>query len=461
MQAIALILAAGRGTRMKSELIKVLHPILGQPMVMWPIHAAQKAGLKPCLVVGHQEEKVRSTLRDEDLLFARQVVPRGTGDAVLSAFDVLPQEGVVLVCCGDTPLLRTETLSMLMEAHQGHLATVLTATIQDPASYGRIVRDSQGNVQEIVEASEATYEQLAIQEINTGCYVFDIAWLRTVLPKFQPHQPKNEIYLTDAIAYAAQDGRAQSLLLKDFDECQGVNDRWALAQASNILQQRVLQSHALAGVTFEAPQSNHVDASVRLGSEIVIERGVILKGTTEIHNHVRIGAYSVIENSVVQEEVEVMPHCHIAHAAIGAKVRVGPFARLREGTVLAQSCRIGNFVETKKAVLEAGAKINHLSYVGDSHVGERVNVGAGTITCNYDGFQKHQTVIEEGAFIGSNSALVAPVRIGKGAIVGAGSTITKDVLSDSIAVVRPEQKTLDGAAARFRARAKAKKEKQR
>lgn len=458
MQAIALILAAGRGTRMKSELIKVLHPILGKAMVMWPIHAAQEAGLKPCLVVGHQEEKVRSALCNEDLLFARQVVPRGTGDAVLSAFDVLPQEGVVLVCCGDTPLLRTKTLAMLMNAHQGQLATVLTAKISDPASYGRIVRDDQGNVQEIVEASEATHEQLAIQEINTGCYVFDIAWLRTVLPKFQPHQPKNEIYLTDAIEYAAKEGKAQSLLLKDFDECQGVNDRWALAQASKILQQRVLKSHALAGVTFEAPESNHVDASVRLGIEVIVERGAILRGDTEVGNNTRIGAYSVIEDSIVQEEADILPHCHISRANIGIDVRVGPFARLREGTVLAHSCRIGNFVETKKAVLEEGAKVNHLSYVGDAHVGERVNVGAGTITCNYDGFQKHQTIIEEGAFIGSNSALVAPVRIGKGAIVGAGSTITQDVLSDSIAVVRSAQKTLDGAAVRFRARAKAKKE---
>ena len=459
MQAIALILAAGRGTRMKSELIKVLHPILGKPMVMWPIHAAQEAGLRPCLVVGHQEEKVRAALSHEDILFARQAVPRGTGDAVLSAFDVLPQEGAVLVCCGDTPLLRTQTLSMLMNAHEGNLATVLTAHIGEPASYGRIVRNEDGKVQEIVEASEATQDQLAIQEINTGCYVFDIGWLRSVLPKFQPHQPKNEIYLTDAIAYAAQEGKAQSLLLKDFDECQGVNDRWALAQAAKVLQKRVLKEHALAGVTFEDPDSNHVDASVCLGSEIVVERGVILRGETQIANHVRIGAYSVIENSLVQERSTILPHCHIAHADIGTDVRIGPFARLREGTVLSESCRIGNFVETKKAVLEEGSKVNHLSYVGDAHVGKRVNVGAGTITCNYDGFQKHQTILEEGAFIGSNSALVAPVRIGSGAIVAAGSTITQDVLSDSIAVVRPEQKTLEGAATRFRARAKAKKEK--
>ena len=460
MQAIALILAAGKGTRMKSELIKVLHPILGKAMVMWPIHAAQEAGLKPCLVVGHQEEKVRTALATEDLLFARQAVPRGTGDAVLSAFDVLPKEGVVLVCCGDTPLLRTQTLSMLMDAHQGSLATVLTAKIDEPAAYGRIVRDEQGHVQEIVEASEATQEQLSIQEINTGCYVFDIAWLRTVLPTFQPHQPKNEIYLTDAIAHAAKEGKAKSLLLKDFDECQGVNDRWALAQASKILQQRVLKTHALAGVTFEDPDSNHVDASVRFEAEVVVERGAILRGKTEIGSHVRIGAYSVIENSFVREEVEILPHCHIVHSKIGSNTRIGPFARLREGTVLSQSCRIGNFVETKKSVLEKGAKVNHLSYVGDAHIGEDVNVGAGTITCNYDGFQKYKTVIENGAFIGSNSALVAPVRIGKGAIVGAGSTITQDVLSDSIAVVRPEQKTLEGAATRFRVRAKAKKERE-
>ena len=458
MQAIALILAAGRGTRMKSELIKVLHPILGIPMVMWPIRAAQQAGLQPCLVVGHQEERVRTTLATEHVLFARQETPRGTGDAVLSAFDVLPQEGSVLVCCGDTPLLRTQTLSMLLEAHKGNLATVLTAKIDTPASYGRIVRDQHGSVQEIVEASEATAEQLLIQEINTGCYVFDIAWLRSVLPSFLPHQPKNEIYLTDAIAHAAQHGKAKSLLLEDFDECQGVNDRWALAQAARILQQRVLRKHALSGVTFEDPTSNSVEASVSIDAEVFIERGVILRGNTELHHHVHVGAYSVLEDSVVLERAKIRPHCHIVQAHIGTDVQVGPFARLREGTTLGSACRVGNFVETKKATLAAGAKINHLSYVGDATIGEKVNVGAGTITCNYDGFQKHQTIIEEGAFIGSNSALVAPVRIGRGAIVGAGSTITQDVLSDSIALVRSEQKSIADAAPRFRARAKAKKE---
>ena len=458
MHAMALILAAGQGTRMKSKLIKVLHPILGIPMVMWPIQAARKAGLQPCLVVGHQEEKVRAALEGEDVLFARQAVPRGTGDAVLCAFDVLPNDGSVLVCCGDTPLLRTKTLADLLAAHQGNLATVLTAYIEEPASYGRIVRDSSGMVQAIVEASEATAEQLAITEINTGCYVFDIAWLRSVLPLFLPHQPKNEIYLTDAIEHAAKEGRVGAVVLRDFDECQGVNDRWALAQATEILQERIIQQHAFNGVTFDAPKSNHVDAHVVIAAEVHIERGVVLKGNTSIGTESEIQVCSVIENSKIGENVRILSHCHVAHTVIKDAVQIGPFARLREGTILEENSRIGNFVETKKTTMAKGAKANHLSYIGDASIGEGVNIGAGTITCNYDGLNKHRTTIEKGAFIGSNTALVAPVRIGEGAIVGAGSTITKEVLSDSIAIARSIQKNVEGAASRFRARAQSKKE---
>ena len=459
MHAMALILAAGQGTRMKSKLIKVLHPILGMPMVMWPIQAARNAGLQPCLVVGHQEELVRSALEGEEILFARQPVPRGTGDAVLCAFHVLPQEGAVLVCCGDTPLLRSKTLALLLQAHEGLLATVLTATIHDPASYGRIIRDSKGMVKEIVEASEATPEQLAIQEINTGCYVFDIAWLRSVLPKFQPHQPKNEIYLTDALAYAAKEGRVGAVSLEDFEECQGVNDRWALSQAVEILQERIIQKHALNGVTFDAPNSNHIDADVVIAPEVCIERGVVLKGHTSIGSDSSVGVSSVIIDSDIGENVRILPYCHVEQTVIKDFVQIGPFARLREGTVLEEECRIGNFVETKKTKLARGAKANHLSYLGDASVGEGVNIGAGTITCNYDGFHKHPTVIEKGAFIGSNTALVAPVRVGENAIVGAGSTITKDVLSDSIAISRSVQRNVDGAASRFRARVQSTKEK--
>ena len=459
MKAIALILAAGRGTRMKSELIKVLHPILGTPMVMWPIQAARQAGLSPCLVVGHQEDRVRAALKDEvDISFATQAVPRGTGDAVLCAFPALPESGQMLVCCGDTPLLRAQTLATLLQSHHGNLATVLTAKIDDPASYGRIVRDASGAVLEIVEASEASPEQLEITEINTGCYVFDIAWLRSILPSFLPHQPKNEIYLTDAIAHAAERGKAQAVVLQDFEECQGVNDRWALSQAAQVLQHRICKELALSGVGFEDPSSNTIEKTVEIAAEAYIERGAILRGKTTIGSHTIVGAYSTIENSQIASRVSIQPYTHIADAKVAAHCRIGPYARLREGSILEESCRIGNFVETKKTMFAKGAKANHLSYVGDAEVGEAVNIGAGTITCNYDGFQKHKTTIEEGAFIGSNSALVAPVHIGAKAIVGAGSTISKDVPSDSIAIVRSPQKNLAGAAPRFRAKCKAAKE---
>ena len=280
-----------------------------------------------------------------------------------------------------------------------------------------------------------------------------------MLPSFSPHPPKNEIYLTDAIALAAKEGKAQAVVLSDFDECQGVNDRWALAEASRILQERVCQRLALQGVGFEDPLSNTIEESVEIAPEAYIERGAILRGNTQIGAHTRIGAYSIIENSHIAAHVSVRPYTHIEHAKVGENCRLGPYARLREGTVLSERCHIGNFVETKKSTFANGSKANHLSYVGDASVGERVNIGAGTITCNYDGFQKHKTIIDEGAFIGSNSSLVAPVQIGSGAIVGAGSTIAKNVPSDSIAIVRSTQKNVEGAAPRFRAKCKAAKEK--
>ena len=450
MEGTAVILAAGKGTRMHSSRIKVLHDILGVPMVAWPIQIAQSVGLSPLLVVGHQETEVREALADKDIHFARQPIPKGTGDAVRCALTELPETGRMVVMAGDAPLFRRETLEKLMSAHGDSYVTVLTAVIDEPGSYGRIIRDDACQPLRITEAAEATPEEKEITEINTGVYVFDVAWLRSVLPDFQPHPPKNEIYLTDAVELAAQLGKAQAVVLDDPREADGVNDRWALAEATRRLQMRVIQAHAMAGVTFEDPHSNTVECFVSLDQDVTIERGAILRGNTRVGANSRIGAYTVLCHTKVANDVHIKPHTHSESAVIGTGSVVGPFARLREGTQLDRQVKVGNFVETKKAHFHAGAKASHLSYIGDATIGEAANIGAGTITCNYDGFSKFKTKVGAGAFIGSNTALVAPVDIGADSIVGAGSVISKKVPSGSIALTRSPQETLEGGAIRFR-----------
>ena len=448
---IALILAAGKGTRMKSKTIKVLHPILGQPMLQWSVDVAREAGLDPWVVVGHQEEKVRKTMEGEGLHFVRQDIPKGTGHAVQCALPDLPKQGTLLVFFGDTPLFRAETLRKLLKYHEGYYATFLSAQLEDAASYGRIVRDSEGRALRIVEAANATPEELEINEINTGAAVFDLAWLHRILMGFPTHPPKGEVYLTDALEYAAKEGKAAAMVIEDKSEADGVNDRRDLAQASAILQDRIIQEHLKNGVSFEDPRSNTVEKNVQIGNDSWVGRGVILRGKTKIASDVFIDAYSMVEDCEVLEDVQINAYSHCYQAKIGKNSIIGPYARLREGTVLEKKAKIGNFVETKKTTMGEGAKANHLTYLGDSEVGANVNVGAGTITCNYDGFRKHKTKIGEGAFIGSNSSLVAPVEIGEGAIVGAGSVIVKEVPKDAISIARGRQANFDGRAAKFRA----------
>ena len=466
MNKVALILAAGRGTRMKSATNKVLHPLLGRSMVGWVIDAVEEAGLKPIVVVGHQGEQVRAAFENHEprIAFATQSIPKGTGHAVLSAISELPEEGLCVVMCGDTPLFRASTLNSLFEHHRseserkGHSiwVTVLSACVSEPAAYGRIVRDENGAPLRITEAANATKEELSINEINTGTYLFDLAWLRSILPTLSPHPPKQEIYLTDALELAADEGRAAVVAMKDPKECQGVNDRWALSEAQSSLQERIVREWASKGVGFEDPYSVTLEPAVELSSDVYIERGAILRGNSKLGTGVRVGAYSVIQDTLVAEDVVVHPYTHIVSAQIEDGVSVGPFARIREGTRLGEAVKIGNFVETKKANFESGSKASHLSYIGDAQVGSKANIGAGTITCNYDGYAKHKTNIGAGAFIGSNTALVAPVKVGAGAIIGAGSTITKSVSEDDISVARADQQTRPGAAKKFRARREAK-----
>ena len=431
---LAVILAAGLGTRMRSSLAKVLHPLCGRPMVAWVVEAVRHAGCEPVVVVHHQEDAVRAAL--PGVRCVRQEQPRGTGDAVRAASPALPAEGTVLVLPGDAPLLRAETLDALLRAHGEALCTVLSTRVERPGAYGRIVREG-GRVARIVEASEASAEELSIREVNSGIYAFDAAWLRErVLPTLRPHPPKDELYLTDAVALAAAEGRLQALCTEDARSLAGINDRVALAQAEDVLQERILEAHALAGVSFQRPATVRVEVDVEIAPDVLVEPGVVLGGRCRIGAGARIGAHAVLRDSLVAEGAVVKPASVLEGAQVGPEAEVGPFAHLRKGSRLERRCRVGNFVETKNTRIGEGAKASHLSYLGDADVGAGANVGAGTITCNYDGYAKHPTVIGAGAFIGSNSSLVAPLNVGEGALVGAGSTVTASVPAGALAIGR-------------------------
>jgi bifunctional UDP-N-acetylglucosamine pyrophosphorylase/glucosamine-1-phosphate N-acetyltransferase len=440
----AVVLAAGLGTRMRSPLAKVLHPLLGRPMVAWAVEALRAIGADVVVVVNHQEEAVRAAL--PGCRFARQESPRGTGDALRSALAELPATGRVLVTAGDTPLLTAEALRHVVASHQGDV-TVASFEVADPFGYGRIVRHADGTVS-IVEQVDCTPEQRLIREVNSGVYVFDAEYLRAELPRLEPHPPKGEFYLTDLVKGAAT-------VVSGFDASlfAGVNDRAALAEARAVLRRRINRAWAYSGVDFADLDQADVEVGVTLVPDAHLGIGVVLRGTSHIAGNV--GPHCVITNSTVEAGATVEPQSVLDGAIIRSGAVVGPFARLRPGSVIQAGARIGNFVEVKNTVVGEGAKANHLTYLGDAEVGARANVGAGTITCNYDGVSKHRTWIGAGAFIGSNTALVAPVSVGEGAIVGAGSTITEDVPSDAIALSRAPQRTRERMAEKLRSRYRA------
>jgi len=425
---------------MRSPLAKVLHPLLGRPMVGWVLDALD--GTEAILVVGHQAEAVSA--RFPGVPVAVQSVPLGTGDAVRAALPLLPASGPVVVAAGDTPLITRGTVQRLLAAHQGPV-TVASFEVADPTGYGRIVR--AGGVH-IVEETHCTPAERAIREVNSGLYVFEAAWLREVLPTLQPHPPKGEFYLTDLVGpEAAVVGGF------DADDFLGVNDRAALADARSRLRRRVNRAWALAGVDFADLEGTSVDADATLHAGAALGMGVVIEGRCEVAGEV--GHHSVLRDTTVAAGARVQAHSMCDGARIEAGAVVGPMARLRPGAVVEEGAHVGNFVEMKAARLGRGAKANHLAYLGDAEVGPGANVGAGTITCNYDGIRKHRTVIGAGAFIGSNAALVAPVRVGDGAIVGAGSVITADVPDDAIAVERSATRVTERSAERLRTRLRA------
>jgi bifunctional UDP-N-acetylglucosamine pyrophosphorylase / glucosamine-1-phosphate N-acetyltransferase len=450
-----IILAAGLGTRMKSATIKILHRAAGRPIIDYVLDlASDLSPHPPVMIVGYQREAVQESVGTR-ARFAVQEQQHGTGHAVLQAATILEAAGVeqkrVLILSGDVPLTRRETLQQLLAEHErsGNALTLLTMKLPDPAMYGRIVRDAEGAVTRIVEAKDASDEEKRIEEVNAGIYIFEGAHLFNNLRGLSPNNAQKEYYLTDLLQVIRDAGhRVGALVANDPIEAVGVNSRSELAQVESEIQRRVVARLMSEGVTFRNPSTVVIDSTVTIGADTVIYPFVTIEGNT------RIGEECVIEPGVHLVNVTVGDDVHLKtgtvaeDAIIEDEAAVGPYAHLRPGTQLGRKVKVGNFVETKKAVFGEGAKASHLSYIGDAEIGADVNIGAGTITCNYDGKNKHKTIIEDGAFIGSDSQLVAPIRIGRGAYVGAGSTITKDVPADSLALSRTPQRVVEGWATR-------------
>jgi bifunctional UDP-N-acetylglucosamine pyrophosphorylase/glucosamine-1-phosphate N-acetyltransferase len=456
-----IILAAGKGTRMKSDLPKGLHRVCGLPMVEHVGRAIRSAGVaRPIVVIGHGGETMQSTLGETyDFVWQREQL--GTGHAALMAAEALAgYDGPVIVAAGDTPMLQAETFSELLEAHRsaGAVATLASSIVDDPHGYGRIVRDANGGFRQIVEQKDTTDEQRAIREVNAALYIFDSKVLFRILPTLKNSNAQGEYYLTDVLeAIVAEGGVVIAKVFEDPDILVGINDRWQLAQADKEMRRRVIRRHALNGVTFLDIDSVSVGVDVSIGVDTVIEPQTILAGDTAIGNGCRIGPFTRIENSSVGNGTAIVAS-YLDRVRVGNDVWVGPYAHLRPDADLGNGVKIGNFVEIKKSNLGDGAKVNHLSYIGDATIGERSNIGAGTITCNYDGFVKSRTVIGSDAFVGSQSTLVAPVNIGDGAFVAAGSVITHEVPADAMAFGRARQETKEGRAAQWRKLKKAEKE---
>ncbi|MCC7071616.1 MAG: bifunctional UDP-N-acetylglucosamine diphosphorylase/glucosamine-1-phosphate N-acetyltransferase GlmU [Deltaproteobacteria bacterium] len=455
----ALVLAAGKGTRMSSALPKVLHPACGKPLIAWPTEAALGAGASPVvLVLGHGGDVVERAVRrrfGDTVRTARQEAQLGTGHAARVGLEALGAwSGTVLIVYGDCPLLTSEHLAALVDLRHRTAAPLAlwTTRVDDPHGYGRVLRGSDGLPERIVEEKDATPEQRRIDEINPGVYAADAAWLRTALGRLTPANAQGELYLTDLVAAARADGRGVATLEVDAKETQGVNDRAQLAAAAAVLQERVIRRAQLEGVTFLLPTSVVVDADVRFGVDVTVGPLVQLTGATDVKDEVVVGAGCVLHDTVVAAGSIIHPYSVCDGARVGEGCTVGPFARLRPGAVLDEGAHVGNFVEMKKARLGKGSKANHLTYLGDAEVGAGANIGAGTITCNYDGVGKYQTTIGDGVFVGSNATLVAPVTIGRGGYVAAGSTISADVPEDALAIGRGRQENKPGYAAGLRAR---------
>lgn len=439
----AVIMAAGKSTRMKSRLPKPLHPLCGKPLLSYLLDACKSAGVsRTVVVVGHEAERVQQAFHAQ-CEFALQEEQLGTGHAVMSTKQLLGgYDGDLLVLPGDTPLIDGDTLRKLVEHHResGAVATLLSATLpHDAGMYGRVLRDSSGKVLGVVEAKDATPEQLAVREINTSIYCFNAPALFEALQEIRPDNAQGEYYLTDVIGLFTRKGeKVEAVIADDWQVTLGVNTRVELADVASRLRRRILERLMLSGVTIVDPANTYIDADVQIGQDTTVYPNTYILGNTVIGEECEIGPMARIENSQIGDRTRVLAS-QVVESRLGDEVRVGPFANLRPGTVVGNGTKIGDFVEVKNAVIEENVSMAHLTYVGDAHVGANTNIGAGTITCNYDGKRKHRTVIGKACFIGSHATLIAPVEIGDGAYIAAASAITDDVPPDSLAIARCRQ----------------------
>ena len=449
MDTHVIILAAGKGTRMKSARSKVLHRVAGQPLIEHVLAAA--GAIHPrttTVVIGHQAETLTAALKGHPgLTFVVQEPQLGTAHALMTTEQALAaQTGMVVLLSGDVPLLTARTLENLVERHKtsGAAATVVTAILDDPRGYGRIVRTGQ-QIARIVEQKDATPAEQEIREINSGIYAFSLEGLFDAVRSINTENAQHEYYLPDLVAiYRKRGSIVETVTVSNPDEIRGINSRRELAAVSRIVRDQKTAELMASGVTIEDPATAYVDAKVTIGTDTILHPAVSLEGSTTIGSGCEIHSGARIVDSRIGDRVTILNHCVITNATIADDVSVGPFAHLRNDSDVRAGAKIGNFVELKKTVLGPGSKANHLAYLGDATVGEQVNIGAGTITCNYDGVKKNQTVIEDGAFVGSDSQLIAPVTIGKGAYVGSGSTIRKDVPAGALAVTAGQQRNIDG-----------------
>jgi bifunctional UDP-N-acetylglucosamine pyrophosphorylase/glucosamine-1-phosphate N-acetyltransferase len=447
MPISVVILAAGQGKRMKSDLPKVLQPVAGRPLLKHVIDTARELSASDIHVVyGHGGELVREALASENVTWALQAEQLGTGHAVQQAMSGVPDDHLVLILFGDVPLVQSATMQRLVEAAtNGDALGVLSVRMKDPTGYGRIVRDRAGTVARIVEHKDANQKERAIDEVNTGLMAASAQRMREWLSQLRNDNAQSEYYLTDVVVLAAKSGLKINAILADSEgEVLGVNDKVQLAEVEAIYRKRRATELMLQGVTLVDPARFDARGPDTVGRDVHIDVNVVFEGVVKLGQRVRIGPNVVIRDSEIGDDTVVFPNCVIDRASIGPNCNIGPFARFRPSSSLAPGVHIGNFVEVKNSILGAGAKANHLTYLGDATVGERVNVGAGTITCNYDGVNKWRTEIGAGAFIGSGAMLVAPVKIGAGATIGAGSTITKDAPDDKLTLERSKQLTLEG-----------------
>ena len=441
------ILAAGMGTRMKSKMPKVLHKVCGKPLSKWVIDASKAAGAdKVCAVVGHKAETVKEVLGDV-CEFALQAEQKGTGHAVMQAIDVIKNsKGEVVILNGDTPLITAETINKAIEYHKnnGNQATVITAILDDATGYGRIVRDNDGSVLKIVEQKDASEEEKKINEVNSGMYVFDAQSLVYALDKITPNNAQGEYYLTDTLEILLSAGKKiGGYAISDNDEIRGINDRVQLNEAEKIMQKRINEYHMRNGVTMRNPESVYIEDGVEIGNDTEICQNVTIKSGTKIGSDCVIGSGSMLNRAVIHDGVDVLSSV-ILESEVDEGTHVGPFAYIRPNCHVGKEVKVGDFVELKNSNIDDGTKISHLTYIGDSDVGKRVNFGCGTVTCNYDGKKKYRTTIGDDCFVGCNTNFVSPINVGDGVYIAAGSTITEDIPENSLSIARARQVNKEG-----------------